>query len=131
MKMNNYRLFSDKNITAMETVELYNSVGWEFAKQDGKEFIDKVLENTTAICYVRNDSSLLIGLVRIFSDYFITTYISEIVVHNEYQQKGIGRLLMEKVKIEFNNTSIFFESLPGTEGFAEKCGFRKQKGMSV
>ncbi len=129
MKKNIY--YKDKNIEPIEIIELYTSVGWGKKVDYEENSIRLMIINTSAIIYSRDEHGLLIGLARVFSDFIITTYIAEIVVRPDYQNQGVGRLLMEKVNTEFKNTSIFFDSLPNTEGFSEKCGFRKQKNMSV
>jgi GNAT superfamily N-acetyltransferase len=129
--MKKYIYYKDKNIEPIEIIELYTSVGWGKTVDYEEKSIKLMIINTSAIIYSRDEQGLLIGLARVFSDFVITTYIAEIAVRPDYQNQGVGRLLMEKVNAEFKNTSIFFDSLPNAEGFSEKCGFRKQKNMSV
>ena len=58
--------------------------------------------------------------------------IVDVVVHNEYQGKGIGKLLIEEI-VKFvedrtevgQKASINLISMKGKEEFYEKCGFRK------
>lgn len=72
-----------------------------------------------------------IGMARAIGDglYYL---IVDVVVHKEYQGKGIGKLLIEEiVKFVEDNTkegqraSINLISMKDKEGFYEKCGFRK------
>lgn len=129
--MKKYIYYKDKNIEPIEIIDLYTSVGWGKKVDYEENSIKLMIINTSAIIYSRDEHGLLIGLARVFSDFVITTYIAEIAVRPDYQSQGVGRLLMEKVNAEFKNTSIFFDSLPNAERFSEKCGFRKQKNMSV
>ncbi|MBE2228112.1 MAG: GNAT family N-acetyltransferase [Ignavibacteria bacterium] len=129
MKKN--KIYNDKNIKPKEIIELYISVGWGIKDEYDEPSIRIMIFNTSSIFYCRNEKGKLIGMVRIFSDFIVTTYIAEIIVRPEYQKKGIGKYLIETVIRKFKNTGIYLDTLPGIEGFAEKCGFKKQKNMSV
>ncbi len=131
MLMKYSSIFIDKNIEPMEIIELYHSVGWGKSNDYSESAISLVIINTTSIIYVRNEEGVLVGMVRILSDSVITTYIAEVLVRKEYQRTGIGRSMIEKAKAQFKNTSIYLDTLPGIEVFAEKCGFVKRDGMSV
>ncbi len=129
--MNNHTIYSDKNINAKEIIDLYISAGWGKIEDYKETSLQTVIRNTSSFIYARNEQGLLIGMIRIFSDFVITTYIAEIIVRPEYQKMGVGKTMMEKVKSIFKNTGVFFDTLPGVEGFAEKCGFIKKDNMTV
>ncbi len=129
MKKNN--IYNDKNIEPKEIIELYISAGWGKKEDYAENSIRLMIINTTSIFYCRNENGLLIGMIRIFSDLVITTYIAEIVVRPQYQKIGIGKSLIEKAIAQYKATGIFLDALPGIERFAEKCGFMKRDNMSV
>lgn len=129
--MENYTVYVDKNIKAAEIVDLYISAGWGKAVDYKELSLQILIRNTSSFVYARNDQGLLIGFVRILSDFVITTYVTEIIVRPDYQKNGVGTELMEKVKFIFKNTGIYFDTLEGVEKFAEKCGFTRRDNMTV
>jgi ribosomal protein S18 acetylase RimI-like enzyme len=129
--MEKYTVYIDKNIKAAEIVDLYISAGWGKAVDYKESSLQILIRNTSSFVYARNEQGLLIGFVRILSDFVITTYVTEIIVRPDYQKNGVGTELMEKVKFIFKNTGIYFDTLKGVEKFAEKCGFTRRDNMTV
>ncbi len=129
--MKKYKIYNDKNIEPKEIIELYISAGWGKKDEYDEHSIRLMIFNTSSIFYCKNEKGILIGMVRIFSDFVVTTYIAEIIVGPEYQKNGIGRYLIETAISHFKSTGIYLDTLPESEGFADRCGFKKQKNMSV
>jgi GNAT superfamily N-acetyltransferase len=86
----------------------------------------KAFQNSFAVVFVF-DRDHLIGFGRAMSDDAYQAAVYDIVVLPEYQKRGIGRVIMEKIlqKISHCNT-ILYANL-GREGFYEKLGFRRMK----
>ncbi|MEM7657700.1 MAG: GNAT family N-acetyltransferase [Bacteroidota bacterium] len=69
----------------------------------------------------------LVGCVRLLTDGYFFSTITEILVHPDFQGRDIGRKLME-MAWEASPSSLGFGVQPGKEGFFEKLGF--EKGLS-
>ena len=117
----------EKTITAKEYNELRSSIGWDSKDEN---IIETALQNSVVVKKVIFDNKT-IGMARAIGDglYYL---IVDVVVHKEYQGKGIGKILIEEiVKEVYNKTkvgqkaSISLISMQGKEAFYEKCGFRK------
>lgn len=117
----------ENTITAKEYNELRNSVGWESKDEN---IIGTALKNSVVVKKLTLNKQA-IGMARAIGDglYYL---IVDVVVHNEYQGKGIGKLLIEEI-VKFvedrtevgQKASINLISMKGKEEFYEKCGFRK------
>ena len=70
------------------------------------------------------NNSNLVGCVRILSDGYFFTTITEILVDPVYQKKGIGSELM-KLAWDNSPSSMSFGVQAGNEEFFEKLGFEK------
>ncbi|MFS0783132.1 GNAT family N-acetyltransferase [Bacillus sp. 1P06AnD] len=83
-----------KNIppTLEEYKYLCDSVGW--TKDINFEVAEISLKNSIH-CITVNDHTKIVGMGRIVGDGAIYFYIQDIVVHPEYQNKGIGKIIME------------------------------------
>ncbi|MDM5317363.1 GNAT family N-acetyltransferase [Fictibacillus sp. b24] len=64
------------------------------------------------------------GCVRLLTDGYFFGTITEILVHPDYEGKGIGKELMD-LAWELSPTSLFIGAQPGKEAFFEKAGFTK------
>ena len=117
----------ENNITPQEYNELRNKVKWqtidikrtEKALQ-GSKYIKKAILNNKPIAMGRAISDGMYVL------------IVDIVVILEYQNKGIGKMVIEELlkQIEEDTkdgdaTSVTLIAVSGKEGFYEKCGFIK------
>lgn len=116
----------ESNITPEEYNQLRNSVGWD---SKDRNIILKALENSIVIKKISFEDKT-IGMARAIGDglYYL---IVDVVVHSDYQKKGIGKLLIESIVKDIENRtdvgqkcSINLISMKGKEKFYEKCGFR-------
>ena len=118
MKDMEYQIKND--LKPKEYNELRNSVGW-----DSKD--EKIIQNAitnSAIVKKIIINNKVVGIARAIGD--------DVVVNQEFQGKGLGKILIEEiVKEVYNKTkegqkaSINLISMQGKEEFYEKCGFRK------
>lgn len=116
----------ESNITPEEYNQLRNSVGWD---SKDKNIILKALENSAVVKKVTFGNKA-IGMARAIGDglYYL---IVDVVVHSDYQKKGIGKLLIDSIVKDIEDhtdigqkCSINLISMKGKERFYEKCGFR-------
>ena len=84
----------ENNITPEEYNELRNSVGWDSKE---KHIIQNALDCSVVVKKVTYENKT-IGMARAIGDglYYL---IVDVVVHSDYQKKGIGKLLIESIAI--------------------------------
>lgn len=114
-------------MTPEEYNDLRNSVGWD--SKDEKVIQDAIKNSVIVKKVIVNDK--VVAMARAIGDglYYL---IVDVVVNQQYQRKGIGKILIEEiVKEVYNKTkegqkaSINLISMQGKEAFYEKCGFSK------
>jgi len=76
------------------------------------------------------DGEKAIGMARVITDYGYTVYIADVIVHPDYQGKGIGRGIMTRIMAWVGENIapgqakyITLMAAKGKEGFYEKFGF--------
>ena len=117
----------ENSITPEEYNNLRNSVGWD--SKDEKVIQDAIKNSVIVKKVIVNDK--VVAMARAIGDglYYL---IVDVVVNQQYQRKGIGKILIEEiVKEVYNKTkegqkaSINLIPMQGKEAFYEKCGFSK------
>lgn len=109
----------DQHLTADTFLKLVNRV-WpgEYSPPKTRLAIEKTI-NVTAW-----DQSRLVGCVRLLTDGYFFSTVTEILVDPDYQKQGIGARLMKMVWEE-SPCSLSFGVQPGNEPFFEKLGFER------
>jgi ribosomal protein S18 acetylase RimI-like enzyme len=70
----------------------------------------------------------LIGAGRVVGDGVDTAYLCDIVVHPEFQGRGIGREITHKLmELSAGHKKMILYANPGVEPLYEKLGFRRMK----
>lgn len=70
----------------------------------------------------------LIGAGRVVGDGIDTAYLCDIVVHPEFQGRGIGREITRKLMaLSAGHKKMILYANPGVEPLYEKLGFRRMK----
>jgi ribosomal protein S18 acetylase RimI-like enzyme len=91
------------------------------------DHLRRVYANSMFKCFVF-DGATLIGAGRAVADGLDTSYLCDIVVHPEYQGRGLGAALVEKLKeMSAGHRKIILYANPGKEGFYAKLGFRRMR----
>ena len=121
------RSFNNRDLTQLKSV--YRSVGWN--KHD-EAIIKKVFENSTHYVFAL-ENDLVIGFARAIGDGVFNAAVYDVVVHANYQGKGVARKLMEDLLQQLNEHScIHLISTTGNESFYKKLGFKNLKtGMAI
>jgi N-acetylglutamate synthase-like GNAT family acetyltransferase len=110
-------------------IKLFNTTGWnelyEFTQHDFKTMLSRIWFMSTAY-----SGSQLIGMGGILSDGAHHALFSNVIIHPDFQNKGIGKkiilnLLDESKKRNIRDIQLF--AAPETYGFYEKCGFTKRE----
>ena len=116
----------ENNKNVEEFNKLYNSVGWGAYSN---EISTKALDNTFYSVSVYDDDKI-IGYGRLIGDTICFIYIHDIMVAPEYQAKGIGTIIMnkllekiEEIKKENPSLRVYLGSSKNKESFYKKFGF--------
>lgn len=117
--------FSKSDLSAEEFISLSKAVGWGMNKEYVLSDVSNALDSSSFIVSIRDDSGMLIACGRALSDGMFFTTIPDLFVLPEFQKKGFGTLIMQKIIEKYSHTKIFFGSQPGNERFFEKLGFEK------
>lgn len=114
--------------------ELYDAVGWGSYEES---ISTKALQNTFYSVSIYENNSI-IGYGRIIGDSVVFLYIHDIMVKPEYQGKGIGKTIMNKlldkineVKQENPDLRVYLGASLGKEEFYRKCGFITRKEANL
>ena len=127
-----YRLL-DNVLKAEDFIRLKVSAGF---RERPKDYVERALKNNLYDVVALVDDEV-VGMGRLVGDGVMYWYLQEIVVHPEYQGKGIGTAIVNKLldyikehtgKGEF--TSVGLTAAEGKEGFYERFGFSKSRGMT-
>ena len=90
MELREYTDFNQEEI-----LSLYTSVGWENYTRN-PQMLERAYENSF-LKIAASEGKQLIGMVRVVGDGASVILIQDLLVHPEYQRKGIGSQLMRAV----------------------------------
>lgn len=116
----------DCPITAEEIGGLRASVGWD---RDAGNW-DRVLENAYMHLTIHDDGRL-IGYANVISDGASNAFISDLMIHPDYQRRGLGRNIVRHAVGELKAAGIrgvHTTFVPELEPFYRSCGFYIFKG---
>lgn len=110
------------------TTDLYDSMRrYADMKVYDKEDIEEALKNTlySAVVY---DEKTPVAIGRVVGDGRIVFFLKDIVVHPDYREKQVGKLMVNDLldyieKVGCEGAYIGLMAMPNTEGFYEKFGF--------
>jgi len=104
---------------------LFATTGWNREYQFSKEELDEALANSWYAVSVY-DSEKLVGFGRVIADGIHHALIADLIVEPGYQDKGIGRRILERLVKRCMEARIRDIQLFATNGkgpFYRKCGF--------
>ena len=117
--------FEENTLTAKQFLLLRQSVGGTGVELQ----IEKALESGLYTILAK-DGEQVVGMGRLVGDGFTICYIQDLIVLPEYQGKGIGTAIMEKLIDYIKDNAIpntyvtaGLFSAKGKESFYEKFGF--------
>ncbi|MGH7998304.1 MAG: GNAT family N-acetyltransferase [Brasilonema sp.] len=127
---------TERDIDLYELEELCDSVGWS---RRPLRKVKKAIEHSFLVAsmwQVRGNKRRLIGFARATSDHAFNATIWDVVVHPDFQAKGLGKALMKYVlkklrSEEISNVTLFAD--PHVVDFYRTLGFMSDpegiKGM--
>ena len=117
----------DKTITFKDYNNLRTLVGWNTVSQ--RQF-DNAMKNPSFITVAHNEDGLAVGMSRGVGDGGYHIMLVDVIVHPDYQGKGIGRQVVQNFMDYAYNSIEKGESISltllaayGKEKFYEKFGF--------
>lgn len=119
----------NERIDVHELNNLLKTVGWGI---NSPQKLQESLNLSWGWITVRDDANKLIGFVQVLSDGIKHAYILRLLVHSEYQGKGIGTKIMENLMdlLGENGLSPVLLTKPSEETFYSKFGLsRSNKGF--
>lgn len=121
--------FYDNLLSADDFLYIHKEMGYEL---EPREQIEQALKRGL-FSVVAKDNDKIIGMGRLVGDGFMYCYIQDVRVLPQYQNKGIGKAIVNKLLdyayqngIPNTGISIGLTSAKGKESFYEKLGFIKQ-----
>ena len=119
--------YTEEKIFTMEQVEqLFLSVNWISGKFP--ERLYKALMNSSTV-YTVWDGDRLVGLTRVLDDTEMLAQIHYVLVHPDYQGKGIAGKMIEYIKEKYKDF-LYIGGMPEDKNnvpFYEKHGFSVMK----
>lgn len=113
----------EKNIDKMQLVNLFGSVGWKTAEYPNRLYL--AIKNSDYVMTVW-EKEKLIGLISAISDGYINVFITYLLVHPDYQKRGLGKIMMQDFLKKFDG---FGRRILTTE--LDKEEFYKKSGFSI
>jgi ribosomal protein S18 acetylase RimI-like enzyme len=77
------------------------------------------------------DGERLVGFARALSDGVSNAYVSTVAVHPDYQRRGIGRALMQRLLEGRDHVKFVLHTRPDAKKLYEACGFEDATEMMV
>lgn len=108
----------DRDIPSAQLVALFTALGWERYVPSLPEMVARATWAGSAW-----EGDTLVGLILAISDDFTLTVVSDLGVLPNYQRRGIGTALVERLVARFAHTHIFLTSAAGNQPFYARFGF--------
>ena len=114
----------EKTFTKKQVEELFLSVNWISGKYPDRLY--KALMNSSNV-FTAWDDDRLVGLVRVLDDQEMLAYVHYVLVHPDYQGKGIASELIKRVKEEYKDF-FYIEVMPEE---SKNATFYKKHGFKI
>lgn len=118
-------IYKEKESDYEKVLQVINEVIPERAGYDISKTRD-AYENSSYTVFAY-DGDRLVASARVLDDGYEWTLISEIAVLKDYQEKGIGKTILNKIIEKYKGHEIFVYTYPEQLSFFEKYGFNRSK----
>lgn len=120
--MNEISYRSDASITPEQLAEVFRSSGLR-RPVDDLERIATMLKHANLLVTAW-DGERLVGVARALTDFSFCCYLSDLAVVHEYQSRGIGRTLIQRVREAISPRSmLLLRAAPTAMAYYPKIGF--------
>ena len=110
----------------VEILNLYDSVGWSNYTSN-PSMLSNAYKHSLKILGAY-DADKLVGIIRVVGDGYSMVYIQDIIVLPDYQRKGVGTLLLEKILFEYKNV---YQKVLITDNTEKNIQFYKSLGFTL
>lgn len=127
--MTDFEVKEGKSIDPGELQDLYEGVPWARGREI--EGIKQMLENTDFVFSVR-EGGRLVGFARVLTDRIYRATLWDVVVHPDFQKKGVGDALMKAVLEHpvLSRVQKFWLNTRNKASFYQRFGFKQSdQGM--
>ena len=124
--MKNLVFKEDIILNVKDILYLYSDVGWSSYTKDIDSLI-KSIKNSLKVISVW-DKDLLVGLIRVVGDGHSIIYIQDILILQKYQNRGIGKRLIEIILDKYKNV---MQKVLLTDKEEKNILFYKKVGFSM
>jgi GNAT superfamily N-acetyltransferase len=119
----NIQIKETPEVKQADIIALYKANSWSSAEQP--DLLSKALLNSHSFVTAW-DGEILTGLGNALSDGYLVVYYPHLIVHPDYQGKGVGKLILNKLQEKYAG---FHQQILVADGkaidFYKKCGFEK------
>ncbi len=129
--MKNFR-FSEEVPETNQFMELFLTTGWNDSYKLSTEDLAHALKHSW-YTYAPYDERKLVGFGRIICDGIVHALILDLIIQPEYQGKGLGKVILEKLvdkckQHQVRDIQLF--SAKDKAGFYKKSGFTERPEIS-
>ncbi len=119
----NINISENRDIEKEKIIALYEANGWSASKEP-EELYEGLMHSHSLI--TAWDDKKLVGLGSAISDGHLVVYYPHLLVLPEYQGKGIGRIIMEKMQEKYGALHMQMLVADGKAvDFYENAGFER------
>lgn len=112
-----------RDLSLTDILQLYRANQWSSANKPQK--LHKALLNSHSLITAW-DGSMLVGLGNAISDGHLVVYYPHLLVHPDYQGKGIGQMILEKMQERYGDFHMQMLIADGRAiDFYKKNGFER------
>jgi len=116
-------ILETREIDLTEIIELYTANKWSAANKPSQLY--KGLLNSHSLVSAWHNEKL-VGIGNAISDGHLVVYYPHLLVHPDYQGKGIGQLIVEKMSEKYKDFHMQMLTADGKAiDFYKKVGFEK------
>ena len=121
--MDNVTFSTHKDIEVDQLRQLYLANDWSSGRIPTA--LHRALQNSHSVVSAW-DEGMLVGVGNAISDGFLVVYYPHLLVHPDYQKKGIGKQIMQKLQQTYEGLHMqMLVSEADAIAFYEKCGFTR------
>jgi len=112
-----------RDISQSAIIELYQANEWSSAKKPDALYHGLINSHSLVSAWSSNQ---LIGIGNALSDGYLVVYYPHLLVHPDYREKGIGQMIMERMKEKYRGMHMQMLTADADAiGFYEKMGFAR------
>lgn len=119
-----YRIINTcEGIDFKEVVAIIKTVGMKYHDPAIQE---RAFRNSASTIFIF-DKDTLVGFGRAISDGVSQAAIYDVAIQPSYQGKGLGKVVIQKIREELPGYNLILYASPGKEDFYRKNGFFKMR----